>query len=38
MLEEAVLLVLEGNRTLAREEAPEGALIREPLLIDREAA
>jgi predicted RNase H-like HicB family nuclease len=37
-LEEAVLLVLEGNRMLAREEAPEGALIREPLLIDREAA
>jgi predicted RNase H-like HicB family nuclease len=37
-LEEAVLLVLEGNRTLAREEAPQSGVIREPLLIDREAA
>jgi predicted RNase H-like HicB family nuclease len=32
-LREAVVLVLEANRTLAREEAGEGDVIREPLKI-----
>ena len=31
-LREAVALVLDANRTLAREEAAEGEVIREPLL------
>ncbi len=32
-LREAVLLVLEANRLLAREQAGDGAVIREPLKI-----
>jgi predicted RNase H-like HicB family nuclease len=32
-LHEAVMLVLEANRVLAAEEAPDADLIREPLLI-----
>lgn len=32
-LEEAVSLVLEANRTLARQDSPDAEVIREPLLI-----